>query len=146
MFKFKDTSLPYNCRLRDSLTAVYGVGYQKSSYICDSLGLGSTFNINYLNNYFYEAIIASFKNFYILDDRLKSILSQRFGHFFEIRLIKGLRMSKGLPVRGQRTQTNSQNARNLKPIFPKNIQFIINAQNASKNVSNKGKMKQKNFK
>jgi len=82
MFKFKDTDLVYNCRLRDSLTAIYGVGFQKSSYICDSLGLGLTFNSNLMNSYFYEIIVVMLKSFYILDERLKSILYQRLVFFF----------------------------------------------------------------
>jgi small subunit ribosomal protein S13 len=136
MFKFKDTKLQYNRRLRDSLTAIYGVGFQKSSYICDSFGLGLNFNINYLNSYFYEAIIILLKNYYIVDDRLKSIINQRINFFFENRRIVGLRLFKGLPVRGQRTQTNKQNARNLKPIMTKKIE-ISTAKNIKKKKNKK---------
>lgn len=127
MFKFKDTNLPYSRRLRDSLTYIYGVGFQKSSYICDSLGFGLTFNVNLLNSYFYEAIVILLKNYYIVDDRLKNIVNQRINFFFENRRIVGLRLFKGLPVRGQRTHTNRQNARNLKPIiFKKLIDNTVN--------------------
>lgn len=147
MFKFRDTSLPFDCRLRDSLTNVYGLGYQRASYVCDSLGLGSSFSINSLNAYFYEATITFLKNFYILDNRLKSIFTQRFSFFFESRLVKGTRLDKGLPVRGQRTQTNSQNARILKPIFPKNIENLNEDTNTRTNINKKkNKKKQKNFK
>jgi len=82
MFKFKDTNLVYNCRVRDSLTAIYGVGFQKSSYICDSLGLGLTFNINLINNYYYDAIVVMLKYYYIVDERLKNIIYQRLTFFF----------------------------------------------------------------
>jgi len=126
MFKFKDTNLPYNRRLRDSLTAIYGVGFQKSSYICDTLGLGSNYNVNLMNSYFYEAIVVFLKYYYIVDDRLSSIINQRLNFFFENRRIVGLRLSKGLPVRGQRTQTNRQNARNLKPTFFKKLDLNTN--------------------
>lgn len=121
MFKFKDTNLPYGRRLRDSLTSIYGVGFQKSSYICDTLGLGLTFNINLLNSYFYEAIVLLLKNYYIVDDRLKNIVNQRINFFYENRRIVGLRLFKGLPVHGQRTHTNRQNARNLKPVIFKKL-------------------------
>lgn len=122
MFKFKDTNLRYNRRLRDSLTSIYGVGFQKASYICDSLGLSLTFNINLLNSYFYEAIVILLKSYYLVDDRLKNIINQRLNFFFENRRIVGLRLFKGLPVHGQRTHTNRQNARNLKPsIFKKSV-------------------------
>jgi len=116
MFKFKDTNLLYNCRLRDALTSIYGVGFQKSSYICDLLGLGLNFNINLMNSYFYEAIVTILKYYYVVDERLRNILYQRLTFFFENRRIAGLRLFKGLPVRGQRTHTNRQTARKLKPM------------------------------
>lgn len=136
MFKFKDTNLPYNCRLRDSLTAIYGVGFQKSSYICDTLGLGLTYNVNLMNSYFYEAIVVFLKYYYIVDDRLKNIINQHLNFFFENRRIVGLRLSKGLPVRGQRTHTNRQNARNLRPLFFKKSETNTNV---IKKVDNKSK-------
>jgi len=133
MFKFKDTNLLYNRRLRDSLTRIYGVGFAKSSYICDSLGLGLTFNINLLNSYFYEAIVLILKQYYIVDDRLKNIINQRINFFFENRRIVGLRLFKGLPVHGQRTHTNRQNSRNLKPlIFKKMINTTIEVKKKKK--------------
>lgn len=139
MFKFKDTNLVYNCRLRDSLTAIYGVGFQKSSYICDSLGLGSTFNINLMNSYYYDAIVIILKYFYIVDERLKNIIYQRLIFFFENRRIVGLRLFRGLPVRGQRTHTNRQTARKLKPISSKKSDIEVV-------VTKKTKGKQKNLK
>ena len=84
MFKFKDTNLPYNRRLRDSLTEIYGVGFQKSSYICDTLGLGSNYNVNLMNSYFYEAIVVFLKYYYIVDDRLSSIINQRLNVYSKI--------------------------------------------------------------
>jgi ribosomal protein S13 len=139
MFKFKDTNLPFNRRLRDSLTAIYGVGFQKSSYICDTLGLGLTFNINIMNSYFYEVIVTFLKYYYILDDRLKSLKSQRLDFFFENRRIVGLRLAKGLPVRGQRTQTNRQNARNLRHFFSKSTNIIDLKKTDNKKKSTKKK-------
>jgi len=125
MFKFRDTTLSYNCRLRDSLTSIYGVGFQKSSYICDILGLGLSFNINLINSYIYEAIVVILKFYYIVDERLKNIIYQRLIFFFENRRIVGLRLFRGLPVRGQRTHTNRQTARKLKPISIKRLEVEV---------------------
>lgn len=124
MYKFQDTELKYNRRVRDSLIDIYGVGFQKASYVCDFLGLGNSFNINLLNNYFYELMIIIFKYYYILEERLKNLIFQRLDFFLEIRRIVGLRLLKGLPVRGQRTQSNRQNARKLKPLLVKKDEII----------------------
>lgn len=125
MYKFQDTELKYNRRVRDSLIDIYGVGFQKASYVCDFLGLGSSFNINLLNNYFYELMVIIFKYYYILEERLKNLVFQRLDFFLEIRRIVGLRLLKGLPVRGQRTQSNRQNARKLRPLLVKKDEVII---------------------
>ena len=142
MYKFQDTELKFDKRLRDSLAGIYGVGFQKASYICDLLGLGLSFNINLLNNYFYELIVIIFKFYYILEERLKNIINQRLNFFFEIRRIVGIRLSKGLPVRGQRTHSNRQSARNLRPLLIKKEETVINevSKTKGKNVSKtKGK-------
>ena len=125
MYKFKDTELSFNRRLRDSLSDIYGVGFQKASYICDLLGFGLSYNINLLNRFFYELLVIILKYYYILDDRLKGLLMQRLNFFVENRRIVGLRLSRGLPVRGQRTRTNRQSARRLKPLFLKVEEPII---------------------
>jgi small subunit ribosomal protein S13 len=124
MYKFQDTELKYNRRVRDSLIDIYGVGFQKASYVCDFLGLGNSFNINLLNNYFYELMIIIFKYYYILEERLRNLIFQRLDFFLEIRRIVGLRLLKGLPVRGQRTQSNRQNARKLRPLLVKKDEII----------------------
>jgi len=138
MYKFKDTELQYDRRLRDSLSDIYGVGNEKASYVCDLLGLGSSYNINLLNNYLYEVIVIIFKYHYILDDRLRNIKNQRLSFFAECRLRKGLRLKKGLPVRGQRTQTNSQNAYILKPFYDEKEEILVKGK-GNKGKGNKGK-------
>jgi len=45
---------------------------------------------------------------------------------------------KGLPVRGQRTHTNRQTAKNLKPLPIKKLEEVV--------ITKKGKNKQKNKK
>lgn len=125
MYKFKDTELIFNKRLSDSLSGIYGVGFQKASYICDLLGFGSSYNINLLNRFSYELIVVILKYYYILDDRLKNIIMQRLNFFVENRRIVGLRLMKGLPVRGQRTHTNRQSARRLKNYFLRKEEVVV---------------------
>lgn len=115
MYKFRDTKLQFNRRVRDSFSDIYGIGFEKASYVCDLLGLGTSFYINSLNRYFYELMANIFKYYYILDDRLKSFLMQRLLFFVENRRLAGIRLSKGLPNRGQRTQSNRRTALRLKP-------------------------------
>ena len=143
MYKFQDTELQYNRRVRDSLSDIYGIGFQKASYICDMLGFGLSFNINLMNNYYFDLMLIMFKYYYILEERLKSLIHQRLDYFVEIRRIAGLRLVKGLPVRGQRTHTNRQNARKLKPLLIKREETIEITNMKSSKGKGKGKGKGK---
>jgi small subunit ribosomal protein S13 len=153
MYKYKDTNLQFNRRVRDSLSDVFGIGFEKASYVCDLLGIGISFNINSLNRYFYELIVTIFKYYYFLDDRLKNFLLQRILFFVENRRIAGIRLSRGLPNRGQRTHTNRKTAFKLKPNLMRRIELfsqpkpqISNKTNKNKSVKPKSNKNSKNVK
>jgi small subunit ribosomal protein S13 len=146
MYKFKDTNLQFNRRVRDSLSDVYGVGFEKASYVCDLIGLGSSFNINSLNRYFYELMATILKYNYFLDDRLKSFLMQRLVFFVENRRVAGVRLSKGLPNRGQRTHTNRKTALKLKPNLIRRNEFFSQQTQSKPQHKHKHKDAKKNSK
>lgn len=126
VFKFKDTKLPYRKRIQDSLTAVFGMGLQRASYACNALGFGMSYNINNINRYNNESVGVIMKYFYILADRLIILLKQRLEYFLEIRLTKGLRIFRGLPVNGQRTHSNRETTKRHKPILAKSLALMYN--------------------
>jgi ribosomal protein S13 len=139
LYKFRDTPLQFNRRVRDSVSAVYGLGFERASYVCDLLGLGASLNINSLNRYFYELMANIMKYNYFLDDRLKNFLMQRIVFFIENRRVAGVRLGKGLPNRGQRTHTNRKTALRLKPNLMRRIDLFpqTESHNKSKNAKNK---------
>jgi ribosomal protein S13 len=111
MLRFKDTILPLNRTLINSLKRIYGIGEQRSVYISSAFGFSSYFSINLLNYYFFECMVAFMKQGYILEDRLKFIIKNRFFIFRDVGLIKVKRYDVGLPSRGQRTHSNGQTPR-----------------------------------
>jgi ribosomal protein S13 len=145
MYKFRDTDLLLNKRARDSLSDIYGVGFEKASYMCDLIGLGSSFNINMLNTYFYELLSNILKHYYFLDDRLKNFLMQRLLFFVENRRVSATRRSKGLPNRGQRTHTNRKTALRLKPNLLKRVELFLQPKPQDKSNSNKKNSKKSNM-
>jgi small subunit ribosomal protein S13 len=106
MFVFKDTIFSYKRNIRFQLAKVYGIGYQKSSKIADLIGISNYLFMDRLNYFFFELFSMIFKLYYITDDRLKFLIRQQMQKFLEIKSIRGIRFSRGLPVRGQRTHTN----------------------------------------
>jgi len=139
MYKFRDTSLQFNRRARNSVSDVYGVGFERASYVCDLLGLGVSLYINSLNRYFYELMANILKYNYFLDDRLKNFLMQRLSFFIENRRRAGVRIERGLPNRGQRTHTNRKTALRLKPNLIRRADLFHQpeSKNNPKNVKNK---------
>jgi len=132
--------------MRDSVSDVYGVGFERASYVCDLMGLGTSFSINSLNRYFYELIANILKHNYFLDDRLKNFLMQRIVFFIENRCIAGVRLGKGLPNRGQRTHINRKTALRLKPNLIRRIDLFPPTETHNKPKNNKNKQTQaKNF-
>lgn len=110
IFRYKETVIDFNKNIRVALAKIYGVGLTKSNYLCDMIGYGSNYNINYANRYFFECISVLIKNNYLVEDRLKMLIQQRIKFFFNIKLLKGIRYFDGLPVHGQRTHTNGRTA------------------------------------
>jgi ribosomal protein S13 len=111
IFRYKETVIEFNKNIRVALAKIYGVGLTKSNYVCDMVGYGSNYNIDYSNRYFFECISVLIKNNYLVEDRLKMLIQQRLKFFFDIKLLKGIRYFDGLPVHGQRTHANGMTAK-----------------------------------
>ena len=114
MLIFKDLTLNYNVNLRCELSKIYGIGIVRANYVVDLFGIGKSFFTKYLNYYLFDGISAILKIFFKIDDRLKLLISQRMASYFAMKLIKGIRFSKGLPTKGQRTHSNAHQTKYLK--------------------------------
>jgi small subunit ribosomal protein S13 len=114
MFVFKDTTFKYKSNARFELSKVYGVGYERASKIADLIGLGQSTFLYLINYYVFEVFSVFFRIYYITDDRLKFLIKQQMSKLLEIKSIKGIRFSKGLPIRGQRTHSNSKQTKYYK--------------------------------
>lgn len=128
MYKYKDTKLYLRGNLINSLSAIYGLGVARATFITEALGIARNLKINYLNSYYYNCILTLLKSRYILDYRLKELELQRLEFFFSNGFIRGLRVFDGLPVRGQRTHTNASTPKRLKPFSDKYNEMITERQ------------------
>jgi len=106
MFVFKDLAFKFKTNLRFELPRIYGIGYQRASKVADLIGLSRYFTTDNMNYFFFEVSSILFKLYYFTDDRLRFLIKQQIRRLLEIKSIKGLRLSRGLPVRGQRTHSN----------------------------------------
>ena len=103
-------TIPNNKRLSWGLTALYGIGLSRAQRVCKEVGLDPFRKVSELKPEEEQAIrkvVESFK----LEGDLKREVAGNVKRLKDIGTYRGLRHLKRLPVRGQRTKTNSRTVR-----------------------------------
>jgi small subunit ribosomal protein S13 len=108
MPRVQGVDIPNNKPTYISLSYLYGVGPRVAVDICRKLGIDpfrrasemSDDNIAHINNILDTE--------YTIEGQLRRQLQQNIGRLRDIHSYRGIRHRKGLPVRGQRTQTNAR--------------------------------------
>ena len=103
-------TIPDNKRLEIALTAVYGVGRARAQKILDESNIDYGKRANDLSLEDEAKIRKAFEAF-TLEDDLRREASNSIKRLKDIKAFRGLRHIKKLPVRGQRTKTNSRTVR-----------------------------------
>lgn len=102
--------IPESKRLEYGLTALYGVGHSKALTILKKAKIDSgkkTKDVTAEEENSIRKIIENLK----LEGDLKREVSGNIKRLKDIKCYRGIRHIKGLPVRGQRTKTNSRTRR-----------------------------------
>jgi small subunit ribosomal protein S13 len=100
--------LPKNKRIEIALTYIYGIGRKSSQKILTDAGIDWDTKSDQLT----ESQIAGIRN--IIDEKfqvegdLRRDISMSIKRLMDLGVYRGLRHRRGLPVRGQRTKTNSR--------------------------------------
>ena len=107
------TYIPENKGLYISLTNIYGLGTKQVINICKSIGINPKVSISQLTKKQKDMLSYIIESQHIIDSDLKKGNRENLETLVEIQSFKGIRHSKGLPVRGQRTSTNSKTQKRL---------------------------------
>jgi len=100
--------IPDNKRLEISLMYIYGVGRRLSNEICAKLGLDPNMKAHNLNEDEIAKINALLTSQYVVEGDLRRQIQNNIKRLISIHCYRGMRHRLGLPVRGQRTRTNSR--------------------------------------
>lgn len=104
-------NIPDNKRIEISLTYLYGVGRELARQILQETKIDPARRPKDLQ----PNELAQIKDFieknYKVEGELKQAIRQNIGRLKDIKAYRGLRHLKRLPVRGQRTKTNSRTIR-----------------------------------
>jgi small subunit ribosomal protein S13 len=103
--------------LRQGLTRIEGVGTWRANLICDSLGLNPKLRVKDLGRSQLDSILYRLQNHFYTGPELKKIVSRDVNKLIHRGCYRGVRHRRRLPVRGQRTHTNSKSARKFLRIF-----------------------------
>lgn len=100
--------VPPNKRLEISLTYLFGVGRTTSLAACRALGLDPGIKSRDLTEEQVTLLASHLNDNYTVEGNLRRQLSASIARLRDIGCYRGLRHRRGLPVRGQRTRTNSR--------------------------------------
>lgn len=100
--------IPDNKRLEISLTYIYGVGRHLSNEIIAKLGLDPNIRAHKLTQDDIARINTLLQGEYVVEGDLRRQVQNNIKRLINIHSYRGLRHRLGLPVRGQRTRTNSR--------------------------------------
>lgn len=100
--------IPDNKRLEISLTYIYGIGRQLSNEIIDKLQLDRNMRAHKLTQDDIARINNMLQAEYMVEGDLRRQVQNNIKRLVNIHAYRGTRHRLGLPVRGQRTRTNSR--------------------------------------
>ncbi len=112
MLRIAGTNIPDNKRIEIALTYIYGIGPSLSRRILKELNIDLSVKPSELKKEDVDALRKFIdKDDYKVEGDLKRETMMNIKRLKEINCFRGSRHSKRLPVRGQRTKTNSRTVR-----------------------------------
>ena len=108
MARIAGVDLPRNKRGIISLTYVFGVGPTRAAEILDRAGVDHSTKVLDWTDENIRTISNLITNEYKVEGDLRTEVQTNIKRLMDIGCFRGLRHRKGLPLRGQRTQTNAR--------------------------------------
>lgn len=108
MARIAGVDLPRNKRGIISLTYVFGVGATRAGEILDRAGVDHSTKVVDWTDENIRTISNLITNEYKVEGDLRTEVQTNIKRLMDIGCYRGLRHRKGLPLRGQRTQTNAR--------------------------------------
>lgn len=108
MARIAGIDLPKNKRGEIALTYIYGIGKSTAQYILTKSGIDFDKKAVEWNDEEQTAIRNVISGEFKVEGQLRSEVQMNIKRLMDIACYRGVRHRKGLPLRGQRTRTNSR--------------------------------------
>lgn len=106
--------LPRDKRVEIGLTYIYGIGLSRSKGILSKTGVSPDIRVRDLSDTDVASLRNAVENDFQVEGDLRRWESMNIKRLMDIGSYRGRRHRAGLPVRGQRTRTNSRTRRGVK--------------------------------
>lgn len=107
MARIAGINIPTHKHLVIGLTSIYGIGRTRAKEICAETGISESTKIRDLSEDQLESIRNIVGKFKVEGD-LRREVSMNIKRLMDLGCYRGIRHRRGLPVRGQQTQTNAR--------------------------------------
>ena len=108
MPRLMGVDIPNDKQIQYSLTYLYGIGLHTAREVCEKLQIDPTMKASDLSEEKVGQIAAMLERDYTVEGPLRRQIAQNISRLREVKSYRGMRHRQGLPVRGQRTKTNSR--------------------------------------
>lgn len=110
MARIAGVDLPKNKRIEFALQYIYGVGHTAAQIILERTGIDPSTKVKDLTEQEVVRLRDSIQEFKVEGD-LRREVGQNIKRLMDLGTYRGIRHTKKLPVRGQRTRTNARTKR-----------------------------------
>src|SRR6056297_2287397 len=107
MARIEGVDLPKDKKVKVGLTYIYGIGRSSSLDILEETGVDPEIKVHELSESQIAKLRSAIDEEYIVEGELRRQEKADIKRLKDIGCYRGIRHRKGLPVRGQRTQTNA---------------------------------------
>ncbi len=108
MARIAGVDLPGRKHLKIALQYIYGIGETHAAQICERTGISPTKKADDLDDGDIKKIREILETQYKVEGDLRRDIAVNIKRLMDLGTYRGLRHRRGLPVRGQRTHTNSR--------------------------------------
>ncbi|MEL6389501.1 MAG: 30S ribosomal protein S13 [Bacteroidota bacterium] len=114
MARLAGVDLPKNKRGVIGLTYIFGIGPSRAKEILSTAGIDESVKVQDWTDDNLRSIASMIQNEFKVEGELRSEVQMNIKRLMDIGCYRGIRHRKGLPLRGQRTQTNARTRKGKK--------------------------------
>ena len=120
MARIAGVNIPTQKRVLIALTYIHGIGRTSAAKICGDIGIPSERRVHEMTEDEVGRVREMIDRDFVVEGDLRRQTAMNIKRLMDLGCVRGLRHRRGLPVRGQRTDTNARTRKGpAKPIAGK---------------------------